>query len=526
MDHTLATYIKKSWEILRRSPLDIAPDPKVDGKRAFLYVPRSEDIDDIKRRVTARKQATGDKTPIDVRYLPDDAGDIKEHGILYLPHDYVVPGGRFNEMYGWDSYWIAIGLMRDGHAATARGMVKNLCYEIENYGGKILNANRTYYLSRSQPPLLGPMAMEAATGLNGQDRRGFLTRAEAALAVNYTTFWKAQRYTEKTGLFHYGNADQAALGPCPEVVFSERNGEAQSHYEIIAAHLRALPVDDPLRRRFYDDASAGLTGDAFAGDRGVRESGFDPSMHMGFYGLETLDFNPVCLNSLLYMQAQILADINTELGRPAQAQDWRQEAERLRGQIQRYLWNETAGLFVNYNYVTERPSDFPYLTSAYPLWAGIATRAQAQSFRKNLNRFETPYGIKSTDRVTGCQWDGPYMWAPLVYFVVAGLRQYGFAADAARIGRNYIDTVARVFREHGTVYEKFNADQGNHNVKAINAGYQDNVTGFGWTNGTVSRLADWAQASESGHPWMAGLGKIKGWMSTKLTQISYYLSNN
>ena len=101
---------------------------------------------------------------IEIAHLPHrivHLGDVKESeiprpGLLYLPNRYVVPGGRFNEMFGWDSYFIILGLLRDGRVDLARGMVENFFYEIENYGA-VLNANRTYFLTRSQPPLLSSM---------------------------------------------------------------------------------------------------------------------------------------------------------------------------------------------------------------------------------------------------------------------------------------------------------------------------------------------------------------------------------
>src|SRR5262249_22679781 len=156
----------------------------------------------------------------------------------YLPNDYIVPGGRFNEMYGWDSYWIILGLLHDGENDCALGMTENLFYQIENYGSKILNANRTYYLSRSQPPLLGPTVLRIMERLPDAADRAFLGRAASALATNYRSFWRRHRYTEKTGLFHYGTHEQGPLGPCPEVVVGERDPDTLlSHYDKVVHHL-------------------------------------------------------------------------------------------------------------------------------------------------------------------------------------------------------------------------------------------------------------------------------------------------
>lgn len=493
----LEDYIKKSWGRLSRNALDAALDPKVGGTHAYLYISPNEDAAAIKALVDERRKTRASSMALEVKTLPKDLIVTQDHGILYLPHDYVVPGGRFNEMYAWDSYWIIRGLLQDGHANVARGMVENFVYEIRHYGGKILNANRTYYLTRSQPPLLAPMAAAVLPSLKPEDRAGFLQDVAGAIAVEYETFWKKSRYDKERGLFHYGNIDQAALGLCPEVIFGERDAKGLSHYDKIVAHLRELPPGDENRRRFLTKAEDALSPEAIAGDRAMRESGFDTSMHMGPYGLGTLDYNPVCLNTLLYAQCEIMEGMYKELGQKDRADYFRDEATQLRANIQKYMWDAESGLFRNFNHRTNKQSDFPFLTSAYPLWAGIATPQQAEAFRDNLSIFETPYGLKDTDRQTGCQWDAPFMWAPLVYFAVAGLHRYGFSEDAKRIARKFTDTIRRVYGRTGANFEKYNAETGDSETASIiDVGYSDNVIGFGWTNGTVLVLQKWLQEDD------------------------------
>src|SRR5512143_553433 len=157
-------YITRTWTTLRRSLRDLpaaARDPKLhlpSGSRWPVYFPAVEDKAAIDAAL--RSQLTErDLASIDLRPLPKDPGALREHGLLYLPHPYVVPGGRFNEMYGWDSYFIVLGLLRDDQVGAARDMVDNFLYEIEKYG-TILNANRTYYLTRSQPPFLTRMLLD------------------------------------------------------------------------------------------------------------------------------------------------------------------------------------------------------------------------------------------------------------------------------------------------------------------------------------------------------------------------------
>src|SRR4029453_7989625 len=155
-------YIKQGWTTLTRSVRDLpaaAPDPKMKAHRGAwpLYLSPREDRQRVEAILARQLDAAG-RARIALRTLPADRSKIEEHGLLYLPHPYVVPGGRFNEMYGWDSYFILVGLLRDDEVALAKDMTDNFLYEIEHYG-TVLNANRTYYLTRSQPPFLTRMML-------------------------------------------------------------------------------------------------------------------------------------------------------------------------------------------------------------------------------------------------------------------------------------------------------------------------------------------------------------------------------
>ena len=168
----ILTYIKHTWSVLTRSNANLAAaavDPKsAPGSRPLVYLPADENAAAIERAISQAMPAK-DFQKIELRRLPSDPSSIREHGLLYLPEPYVVPGGRFNEMYGWDSFFIQMGLLRDGEIDLARSMANNFLYEIREYG-KVLNANRTYYLTRSQPPFLTGMVL--AVYHRTHDRRG------------------------------------------------------------------------------------------------------------------------------------------------------------------------------------------------------------------------------------------------------------------------------------------------------------------------------------------------------------------
>jgi alpha,alpha-trehalase len=220
----IETYIKGSWEKLLRNSLDVALDPKVSATmRSFLYISADEDPAAIHQAILERHKVTENPGAIEVKILPEDFLVTENHGILYLPHDYIVPGGRFNEMYAWDSYWIVRGLLQDGYSEIAKGILENFIYQIRHYGGHILNANRTYYLSRSQPPMHAAMARAVLPFVKRDERVDFLKRATDAISYEYDHFWKTTRYDAERGLFRYGNSEQGSLGLCPEVVIGERD---------------------------------------------------------------------------------------------------------------------------------------------------------------------------------------------------------------------------------------------------------------------------------------------------------------
>jgi alpha,alpha-trehalase len=159
----VADYIMRAWTVLTRSNKNLAAaavDPKFHvgpSGRWPVYVARTENLERVERDIR-EQMAEKDFAQIEIRRLPEDLTHIGEQGLLYLPKPYVVPGGRFNEMYGWDSYFIQLGLLQDGEIELAKDMADNFLYEIRQYG-RILNANRTYYLTRSQPPFLTEMLL-------------------------------------------------------------------------------------------------------------------------------------------------------------------------------------------------------------------------------------------------------------------------------------------------------------------------------------------------------------------------------
>jgi alpha,alpha-trehalase len=171
------------------------------------------------------------------------------------------------------------------------------------------------------------------------------------------------------------------------------------------------------------------------------------------------------------------------LGHKEDSTKWNDRAETRKTAINKYLWDAATGEFYDYNVDAKSRSTYEYASTFYPLWAGLATKEQANAVLKNLAKFEQPGGLQTSPYATGVQWDAPYAWAPLQLIGVEGLRRYGFAEAANRISYEFASTVTDNFKRDGTIREKYNAATRTTDA-AVKSGYQQNVIGFGWTNGT------------------------------------------
>jgi alpha,alpha-trehalase len=505
----ILTYIHAGWDSLTRSTNSCSgvSDPKLAGA-PVLYLPFG-----FEKPPELGQMERGCK--VTVAHLPQvihqlgttDADSIQPPGLLYLKNKYVVPGGRFNEMYGWDSYFIIRGLLRDGRLALARGMVDNFFFEIEHYGA-VLNANRTYYLTRSQPPFLSSivMAVHEAQTAAGQDDRDWLETAYSYVKRSHAMWTREPHLAGHTGLARYYDFGD---GPAQEALQDEADIYRQVaayflFHDGIPAH-EGEAADVPGGRASGSAYSVRVCGtmqsqsscepehlvklkpDYYKGDRSMRESGFDISFRFEPYGAATHHYAPVCLNSLLFKTERDLEEMSRLLGKGSETAQWQRQAEARRQAIQKYLWDERHGLFFDYNFDKEQRSTYLYATTFYPLWAGLATPAQAGAVVKNLSSLERAGGIAMSVEDTRAQWDYPFGWAPVQLLAVEGMRRYGYNAEADRVSIEFLSTVLENFTREGTIREKYNVATRSSETN-VTAGYAVNVIGFGWTNGAFVEL--------------------------------------
>ncbi|HXW18053.1 MAG TPA: trehalase family glycosidase [Candidatus Acidoferrales bacterium] len=534
-------YIASGWTTLTRSlsNCDTLVDPKLAPGQSALYLPADFPENDAIRDLQTRCH-------IQVLHLPKvihgpgeiDTNQLSPQGLLYLEHPYVVPGGRFNEMYGWDSYFIIRGLLRENRIGLARGMVENFFFEIEHYG-TFLNANRTYYLTRAQPPFLSAMIMKVyeAEKSSGQEDRAWLERGYAYAKKDYEMWTRQPHLAGSTGLSRYYDfgsgptpesvkdesgyyrkvAGYFLLHPDPDhgyiVLDSEKTAGAAAigrEYTVqvcdaaaaVAAATSATTTTNAAKADCDATQKISLSSEYYKGDRAMRESGFDVSFRFGPFGAATQDYAPVCLNSMLYKTETDLQRMSEILGRADDAAQWRERAASRKALMQKYFWDSERGMFFDYDFRKKERSNYVYATTFYPLWVGAATATQAKAVVANLQKLEGPGGMAMSTTDSGAQWDYPYEWAPMQLIAVDGMWRYGFSEDASRASYEFLSTVAMNFKRDGTIREKYNAVTRSAETN-VTAGYQANAVGFGWTNGVFLVLLhelpeDWRQRLEEG----------------------------
>lgn len=485
-------------------------DPKIKAS-PVLYLPANFEAPAAVQKLSTECNVRIEHLPMEIHHLGEiDSSKIQPHGLLYLEHKYVVPGGRFNEMYGWDSYFIIRGLLREGRVELARGMVDNFFFEIEHYGA-MLNANRTYYLTRSQPPFLSSMFVDVYDAMQkgGHTDTPWLGKAYADLEKDYAMWTHEPHLAGQTGLSRYYDFGD---GPPAEAVQDESGfyrkvamyfllhpAQADDYIveskpgqtQPVAGASYSLQVCDVSHTMAQPECEKNrefkLSSDYYKGDRSMRESGFDVSFRFGPFGSATHHYASDCLNSLLYKTEKDMEQISRWLGHGTDAETWAKRAQERKRLITHYLWSGERGFFTDLNFQTLQKSSYEYATMFYPLWAGLATPEQAKAVISNLKGFEQPGGLPMSTEDTGAQWDLPYGWGNIEMLAIDGLRRYGYSADADRVSYEFLSMVAENFRRDGNIREKYNVVTRSSEAH-VELGYQMNVVGFGWTNAAFIEL--------------------------------------
>jgi alpha,alpha-trehalase len=389
--------------------------------------------------------------------------------LLPLPRPYVVPGGRFRELYYWDSYFVMLGLAESGRRDLLEDMATNFANLIDTYG-HAPNGTRSYYLSRSHPPFF----FEMVSLLSPWDPSAAFARYLPELKTEYA-FWMEGANELKPGGAHR-HAIALEDGSILNRYWDDSDAPRDESYRedvVLAAATQRPPQE------IYRDIRAGA------------ESGWDFSSRWfadarTLAAIDTTEIIPVDLNALMFgLENAIRAGCEWD-GDHDCAEDFAKRAAARRSAIDRYLWDPSRGAYLDYRWTKKQPIDHITAATLYPLFTRVASDTQAASVAKAVEaELLKPGGIVATTLDTGQQWDWPNGWAPLQWIAVAGLTSYGQNRLAETIACRWMVNVSRVYRLTGKLVEKYDVvttDQ------AGGGGEYPTQDGFGWTNGVMLKL--------------------------------------
>ena len=352
--------------------------------------------------------------------------------ILYLPQDFVTPGGRFVVQFYWDSFFILLGLLDNGHLELARGMVENCFHLIDHHG--VVIANRKRWAAGSQLPFLTSMVREVFA--KSSDRE-WLRTALTFIEQEYWEYWLNDDHRVYRGLSRYHAPAMYPAEKIPEITIDH-------------------------------------------------EASWDLSPR--FEAKDVLELLPVDLNCNLYRYERDLAEFRRLLGENGPAAEWERRAVQRGHVIRELMWDPENGFFYDYNFVDGRKKDVRSLAGYFPLLHGIASQEQAKRCRERLAWFEHAFGLTACDKTYGFtdrQWNYPVGWAPLHWAVAQGLNRYGFSGDGRRVALKWLNLNLSVWQRTGALFEKYDVVAGSEGV--LEDRYA-NQQGFGWTNGVFVRL--------------------------------------
>jgi alpha,alpha-trehalase len=400
---------------------------------------------------------------------------------LALPKQYVVPGGRFSEIYYWDSYFIMLGLAVSGRHDLLRSMADNFAYLVNTYG-HVPNGNRTYYLSRSQPPVLALMVE-------------LLEQEDVKIAARYLP-----QLCKEYGFWMAG-AESLAPGDAVQHVVMLPNGQILNRYwdkrdtpreESYREDVEAAKGESRDAREIYRDFRAGAaTGWDFS-SRWLK----DPH-RLG--SIRTTSILPVDLNAFLYKLEAVIAELGKRTGDAKLADDFAAHAARRRAVVNDVLWDEASGIYRDYDWREEEKLALNAATLS-PLFVRMADNKQATAVAKAVKQqLLVDGGIATTTVRSGQQWDSPNGWAPLQWIAVQGLYHYGEKELAKTIATRWLNVVGNLYRQQCKLVEKYDISDAS-NAQGGGGGEYPLQDGFGWTNGVTRKLLamfDWHETNQA-----------------------------
>lgn len=395
----------------------------------------------------------------------------KWDSLLPLPESYVVPGGRFREVYYWDSYFTMLGLAESGHWDKIEDMVKNFAYEIDTWG-HIPNGNRSYYLSRSQPPFFSLMVELLAT------------HDKEALKTFQPQLTKEYQYWMEGG-------DSLAPGSASKRVVKLQNGALLNRYWD--------DRDTPRPESWLDDVTTAKNNpdrpatEIYRDLRAGAASGWDFSSRWmdnpeQLGSIHTTSFIPVDLNALMYQMEKTLSHASKATGDEAGAARYDKLASQRQQAMESTLWNDKKGWYADYDMRRKAVSDSLTAAALYPLFVKAAAQDRADKVAAATQaQLLKAGGVLTTTMNTGQQWDAPNGWAPLQWIAAVGLENYGHDDLSMEVTWRFLTNVQHTYDREKKLVEKYDVTTTGTGGGGGEYPLQD---GFGWTNGVTLKMLD------------------------------------
>ncbi|MFM6924836.1 MAG: alpha,alpha-trehalase TreF [Ferruginibacter sp.] len=438
----LRRFILNCYDLPQKSEVDYTSDP---GKSV------TENIESLWEVLTRKPEAANGS-------------------LIELPFPYIVPGGRFGEIYYWDSYFTMLGLQVSGRNEMIGNMVNNFAHFIDRFG-YIPNGNRSYFLGRSQPPFFSLMV-----SLLEEIKGSSMSKIYLPMLEKEYAFWMK------------GKAELSAGNNKLQHTLLMPGGEILNRYWD--------ENDTPRPESYREDVELAIASkrepaEIYRHLRAGAESGWDYSRRWfkdeaSFVTINTADIVPVDLNCLLLHLEEKIAAAHLYVGNEAESNQFLEAAEKRKAAIQKYCWNETEGFYFDFDSSTGKQKNVFSLAAAYPLFFKVATVAQAKKLAAVIEqRFLHEGGLISSLQSSGQQWDAPNGWAPLHWITITGLENYGLNHLAETIARRWIQLCTDVFNRTGKLMEKYNVVD---TKLEAGGGEYPGQDGFGWTNGVLLAL--------------------------------------
>lgn len=396
--------------------------------------------------------------------------DIQGSSALSLPEKFIVPGGRFREVYYWDTYFTMLGLVADGKHDLVESMLANFESLITRYG-HIPNGTRTYYLSRSQPPFFALMI-----GLSKTTDKTLQKKYLTALQREHD-YWMKGRHCITATIVACERVVKLVDGSLLNRYWDDRDTPRDESY---AEDVATAKLSNRSTTEVYRHLRAGA------------ESGWDFSSRWlanpsQLQSIHTTDIIPIDLNSLLWAQENEISRLCKVLDDKKCEGDFNKQALKRAQAIRKYLWLAREKRFADFDFLAKKPTSILSAATLYPLFVGLATKSEANAVEQTTRKFLVASGgLRTTQITNGQQWDNPNGWAPLQWIAVSGFINYGKLDVAKTIAARWVHTVNETYLETGKLLEKYDIEQ----RRPGGGGEYPLQDGFGWTNGVTRGLLE------------------------------------